>query len=304
MMVMLTTYRVPEEVHAIVPDLIERVIMEAEDGDCGDGGPASTDGLVPPTSIGDDGQENSSTKAADFPAENTELNQGEEHWKKAGDTKDENDGHLFGNSVGAEAILSTSNGDDDASTRAAFSEQVLVGEQPAKNSFDLRLNDLDENKREDVSLGHQRRDHGKLQNTIPLDMDCANVKGIELMMKHFNGSISLVDVHRCRSGWWLLEDDVCKISLGAGGLPAFGPSSLGWFVVAVASNDFSRIARNKTGHLAMVRDISGSMVGLPAAWASVVARATINLQTQSHELRVRSFKPSTTILRQHGFLYK
>lgn len=278
-MVMLTTYRVPEEVHAIVPDLIERVIMEAEDGDCGDSGPVSTDGLDPPTSIGDDGQQNSSTKATDFPAENTELNQGEEHWKKSGDAKNENDGHLFGNSVGAEAILSTSNGDDDAGTRAAFSEQVIVGAQPAQNSFDLRLNDLDEMKREDESLGHRRRDHVKRQNTIPSDMDCANVKGIELMMKRFNGSIQ-----SCRRA---------QMSEAVGGLPRkrrrakclleLGdclPSDQVRWVNSLSPTlpmTFSRIARNKTGHLAMVRDISGSMVGLPAAWASVVARATLQL---------------------------
>ena len=281
---LLTTFRLPEEVHAHVPQLIESIIAELtdyEDNDGGDHVPPNTAGKGPKpndeaeqkkTSAG----QNNSMSSDKFdsgvnPRENTE----------AGDEEASSSQDGAGSSSKRGQISSRTDGDNtDSRGTCVYSENAMQHSKQEESLESLKFrenyNELQKYIDADKKMSSSQI---CLETVFPGHLERTSVEGIQQMLGKFSGSIQ-----SCRKAQKIRQPggmprkfrNAKRLSELTDGKPS---ECLQWLddPSPHLPRAFDRISRNRIGHLALVRDISGSMVSQPSIWASAVAWSVIKM---------------------------
>ena len=301
---LLTTFRVPMEVHDQVDDIIKQIIQQQEEEEQSD---SNNDDGTPPTTFGhnnDDSNENKemATNDADdnkksfFDDDNNnndddQMQNNDSTMPQMNSSTNDEDYEGGSRSKGQSALWSRRDGKEDVdpykkSDRNAFDPRIPnnkdnQNQQPQKKdiNFDGRNETEEEDENRKKKLKAKETDNDANLTEHDNDYNSTTVKGIERLMEGISGKIQYckhAQKERSVSG----SPRQTKSSKSLMDVLDSHPSDRYLWINNLSPRlprSFERITRKRSGSIVMIRDISGSMVGLPALWSSAVAQNVIKI---------------------------
>ena len=292
---MLTTFRVPMEVHEQIDDVIKQAILAEEDDNNSDG----NDGTPPSSHGATDGDSD----------KNKEFRKSEDDHAKSlsNDSENEQENYPGGDSSMPQMDSSSDIENDSKGTRAKGdsamwsrrdgNENVEPYKKPQRNAFDPRLpNNAEDNqdkfKKADINFdGRNESDEKAKQLQAKARADEAGiadargnnnditVKGLERLMRGLHGKIQLCK-HAQKESSWAGSPRQTKSSKSLSDILDSHPSDRYLWLNDLSPRlprSYERLTPKRSGSIVMIRDISGSMVGLPSLWSSAVASSVIQM---------------------------